>query len=208
LAGPGEPGELAGEAAARAAFVRLASPAGLSPATRRPVRHRRSRRSRRLTSSRAELAVTLIAAAAGVSILAAYADALPTPVQKLAHVAVRAPAPHHAGLPSLDGKPSPAGSGPAGSPSRSAPPSHPAAGTTAPASQPGSPTPRFAFVTLPPTYLGTSPTCGPAQGKSQVPPVQASASPGSPYWWQAIACGGLPVVSTRPAAEPTPTPHI
>ena len=50
LAGPGEPaelapGELAGEAAALAAFVRLASPAGISSAARRPVRrHRRSRR--------------------------------------------------------------------------------------------------------------------------------------------------------------------
>ena len=90
LAGPGEPGELApgelaGEAAALAAFVRLASPAGISPAARRPVRrHRRSRRPRRRASSWAGLAAAMVAAAAMLSVLAAYAGVLPTPVQQLA----------------------------------------------------------------------------------------------------------------------------
>jgi hypothetical protein len=36
-------------------------------------------------------------AAAGISILAAYADVLPTPVQQLAHAAGAAPPPHHSG---------------------------------------------------------------------------------------------------------------
>ena len=49
LAGPGEPGELAGEVAARAAFIQVTSPAGSSPGRRRPVRHRKSRPAGRLT---------------------------------------------------------------------------------------------------------------------------------------------------------------
>src|SRR5271169_5506744 len=53
LAGPAEPGELAGEAAVRAAFSRAASPAGISSAARRPGRRRRPRRPAR---SRARLA--------------------------------------------------------------------------------------------------------------------------------------------------------
>ena len=40
LAGPAEPGELAGEAAVRAAFSRAASPVGISSAARRPGRRR------------------------------------------------------------------------------------------------------------------------------------------------------------------------
>src|SRR5579859_6989652 len=99
LAGPGEPGKLAGEAAARAAFARSASPAGLSPAAGRPSRrHRRSRRVRRPAPSRTGLAVAVIAAAAGVSVLAAYANLLPGPVQQLAHVTVAAPAPPQASV--------------------------------------------------------------------------------------------------------------
>src|SRR5712692_7704724 len=59
LAGPAEPGELAGEAAALAAFARLASPVGISPA----ARHRLSRRPAR---GRLALAAALVAAAAGL----------------------------------------------------------------------------------------------------------------------------------------------
>ena len=44
LAGPAESGELAGEAAVRAAFNRSASPAGISSGAQRPARPRRSRR--------------------------------------------------------------------------------------------------------------------------------------------------------------------
>ena len=95
LAGPAEPGELAGEAAVRAAFRRAASPAGVSSAARRPVRHRRARRSRERSRSRVRLATVMVVAAAGLgSVLAAYIDVLPSPIQQLAHVAVAAPAPH------------------------------------------------------------------------------------------------------------------
>jgi hypothetical protein len=110
LAGPAEPGELAGEAAARAAFIRLASPAGVSvtvsrpPAhqgTRRPASHRvpRRRQSRR-AGRRTGLAAALCAAAAMLAgTAAAYAGVLPEPVQQVAHATVGAPAPHHHGSP-------------------------------------------------------------------------------------------------------------
>jgi hypothetical protein len=102
LAGPGEPGELAREAAVRAAFRRVASPVGVSSAARRPMRHRRPRRSRASSRSRARLATALVVAVAGLgSVLAAYTDSLPSPIQQLAHVTVAAPAPHRS-LPSTD----------------------------------------------------------------------------------------------------------
>ena len=63
LAGPAEPGKLAGEAVARSAFTRRrASPAGVVPAAR-PARRRQSRFSRVLS---ARLAAVLVAAALGL----------------------------------------------------------------------------------------------------------------------------------------------
>ena len=98
LAGPAEPGELAGEAAVRAAFSRAASPAGISAAARRPGRRRRARRFRGPARSRARLATALVVAAAGLgSVFAAYIDVLPSPIQQLAHVTVAAPAPPSSG---------------------------------------------------------------------------------------------------------------
>ena len=120
LAWPAEPGELAGEAAARAAFSRFASPAGISPwaprpawhrLPRRPVTHRLSRRPARPRSRRRMgLAAALGAAAALLfSTAAAYAGVLPEPIQQVAHVTFGAPAPHQAGVPA----PTPGGSQPA-----------------------------------------------------------------------------------------------
>ena len=92
-AGPAEPGELAGEATALAAFARLASPASISPAARRPARRRLSRRPAR---ARLPLAAALVTAAAGLgSITAAYVGVLPSPIQHFAHVTVGAPPPTH-----------------------------------------------------------------------------------------------------------------
>jgi len=97
LAGPAEPGELAGEAAVRAAFSRAASPASISSTARWPVRRRRPRSSRGSVRSRARLATVMVAVVAGLgSVLAAYIDVLPSPIQQLAHVAVAAPAPPRA----------------------------------------------------------------------------------------------------------------
>jgi hypothetical protein len=121
LAGPAEPGELAGEAAARAAFSRFASPVGISPVAprpalhrlpRRPVTHRVSRRPvREGAGRRMGLAAALgVAAALLVGTAAAYTGVLPEPIQQVAHVTFGAPAPHHAGAPA----PGPGGSGAAG----------------------------------------------------------------------------------------------
>jgi hypothetical protein len=94
LAGPAEPGKLAGEAAARFAFTRRrASPAGVLPAAR-PARRRQSRLSRLLSG---RLAAVLVAAALGLGGTAAvYAGMLPGPVQNFAHHVIGAP-PHRAG---------------------------------------------------------------------------------------------------------------
>src|SRR5215469_7701506 len=86
LAGPAEPGELAGEAAARLGLARTAFPAGISPAAQRSARRRRSWMS-------VPGAVRLGGAAA------AYAGALPGPVQDLAHHLIDAPAAHRASPP-------------------------------------------------------------------------------------------------------------
>ena len=90
-AGPAEPGELAGEATALAAFARLASPVGISPAASRPARRRLPGRPRR---ARLPMAAALVTAAAGLgSIAAAYVGVLPGPIQQVAHVTVGAPLP-------------------------------------------------------------------------------------------------------------------
>ena len=93
VAGPAEPGELAGEATALAAFARRVSPVGISPAASRSARRRLSRRPGR---ARLPMAAALVTAAAGLSsIAAAYVGVLPAPIQQVAHVTVGAPAPPH-----------------------------------------------------------------------------------------------------------------
>jgi hypothetical protein len=114
LAGPAEPGELTGEAAARAAFIRFASPVSVSlvasrpPAhqgAQRPASHRVPRRRRtRRAGRRAGLVAALCAAAAALAgTAAAYAGVLPEPVQQMAHATVGAPAPRHHGSPAQAG---------------------------------------------------------------------------------------------------------
>jgi hypothetical protein len=90
LADPAVPGALAGEADARRAFVRAASVVSASPATRR----RASRRPRRFAASlTSKLAAALVAVTVGLggAAAAAYAGALPAPIQDLAHDAIGAP---------------------------------------------------------------------------------------------------------------------
>jgi hypothetical protein len=85
LASPVYSGHLAGEEAARSAFVRAVSPVPAEP-PRRASSWLRGRLSVRL-------AAAVVAAAAGLSgTVAAYAGALPGPVQDLAHYAIGAPA--------------------------------------------------------------------------------------------------------------------
>jgi hypothetical protein len=95
LAGPAEPGELAGETAARSAIARCPSLAGVSLATDRPARRRRYW----LPAPRAGLTAALIVAAVGGSATAAYADALPGPIQNFAHHVIGAPPAHRADRP-------------------------------------------------------------------------------------------------------------
>ena len=91
VAGPAEPGDLPGQAAALAAFTAHTSPPGTSPAALRSARRSLSERPAR---GRLPLAVALAAAAAGLgSTVAAYAGVLPSPIQHFAHVAFGAPAP-------------------------------------------------------------------------------------------------------------------
>jgi hypothetical protein len=92
-AGPAEPGDLAGEDAARAAFTRLRSPAGVSHAAPRSARHRLAVRPAR---GRLPLVAALAVAAAGLgSATAAYAGALPSPIQHIAHEIIGAPPPKY-----------------------------------------------------------------------------------------------------------------
>ena len=180
LAGPGEPGELAGEAAVRAAFRRAASPVGVSPAARRPMRHRRPRRSR-ASRSRARLATALVATVAGLgSVLAAYTDLLPSPIQQVAHVAVAAPAPHRTGsLPSTTTSRARHAHVTLQPTSRPGPrPSH-SAGTAERPGQTWTPRARLTPFSLPPGHG----TCSPAPRHSPVPSPTASDRPSPAFTW-------------------------
>lgn len=88
LAGPAEPGVLPGEAAARSAFARAAPPAGSF--------HRSHRRQHRAPTPRARVAAVLLAVTAGLGgAVAAYAEALPGPVQNFAHHVLGVPPKPH-----------------------------------------------------------------------------------------------------------------
>ena len=92
LAGPADPSELAREAAARSAFARSALQAAMSPPIQR--RSRRPRPSLLPARISAKLTAGLVAAAIGVGgAAAAYADALPDPLQNFAHYLLHAPSP-------------------------------------------------------------------------------------------------------------------
>src|SRR5690242_8515368 len=99
---PADSGDLAGEAAARRAFARAASPA-LPPHHRRAAPRRagsrpaalRRRPLRRSAPVGTRLvAVLAVASAALGGTAAAYAGVLPRPVQAFAHATIGAPAPH------------------------------------------------------------------------------------------------------------------
>jgi hypothetical protein len=186
-AGPGEPGDLAGEAAARAAFSRLPSPAGTSRAAPRSARHRLTERPGR---GRLPLAAALAMAAAGLgSATAASAGVLPSPIQHLAHVVIGAPPPANGNAP---GHPPAAGSSSpqaAPSPRASSPVPHRTLRVTAaPAgSKPGnwrwnSANPRYSPE---PSYASCRPGPGPTQNQARSSPsptpiaVHVSPSPGS-----------------------------
>lgn len=93
LSGPAEPGELAGEAAVLARFRSRVGPAGSSGAARRSTRRKAFWR---LAPHSPRLAAGLVVAAIGLGgTAAAYAGALPGPLQDLAHRVLDAPPAHH-----------------------------------------------------------------------------------------------------------------
>jgi hypothetical protein len=97
VAGPAEPGDLAGQDAAHAAFTRLASRPGTSHAALRSARRSLSERPAR---GRLPLAAALAVAAAGLgSTAAAFVGVLPSPIQHLAHETIGAPPPPHGASP-------------------------------------------------------------------------------------------------------------
>jgi hypothetical protein len=204
LAGPAESGELAGEAAVRAAFSRAASPAGISAAARRPGRRRRNRGPAR---SRARLATALVVAVAGLgSVFAAYIDVLPSPIQQLAHVTVAAPAP-----PSSSPRHTGAAHTPLHRPTANQPSSQPDSRpqhSTSPAQRPGTLTPSPNYKPESPGRRNAGPSCTPVLGRSPSPQPKPTGRPSPPPSWSPpVHCTGLP---TGPSSVPTlnPYPHL
>ena len=184
----------------RAAFSRAASPAGVSSAARRPVRHRRPRRSRERSRSRVRLATVMVVAAAGLgSVLAAYIDVLPSPIQRLAHVAVAAPDGSSSSQPATLGtaRPAPRKVQPS---SRSAPaPRHSASAALAPSMR-TTPTPHYRPLFSPSDYHPTGRPAAPARGTRRTSrrrdrPVPACRRPG---------IRRCPVRSSPPARQASP----
>jgi hypothetical protein len=156
-----------------------------------------------------------MAAVAGVSVLAAYANLLPRPVQQLAHVAVAAPAP-----PSASFTPSPAvgslltGSGgrtgradpsspPAGTPQD---PDHGAARTSQPPAAHAQSTPRRG---LPTASATARPSCPPGQVAAGKPGATVTVPPTAPPWWQTLPCSAPAAThAATPAPKITSLPHL
>ena len=202
LAGPAEPGELASEAAVRAAFRQATSPAGVSSAARRPG-HRRAGQVRRVRGparSRARLATVLVAAVAGLgSVLAAYTDLLPSPIQQLAHVTVAAPAPHSqsggAGVGRTSARPIPSTtSQPAPGPDHSAVP-------TQPPRQAQTPTPHYRGLSSSPGHRRAQPICTPGSWRAGLPTTRPTSLPSSAPS-QGQRCTGYPTI------RPTPNQYV
>ncbi len=197
VAGPAEPGELAGQNAALVAFTRLASPAGTSPAAPRSVRRLLPERSAR---GRLPLAAAVTAVAAGLgSTAAAYVGVLPSPIQHFVHVTIGAPAPPHdysRHVPAVASSPTqarhePATSGPPKTPTATSP--VPARGKAShrwryglPANSPGPaiasclPTPSPARNPVWPTLAPASApaSLSPTQSPGRLSPTQSPTSPG------------------------------
>lgn len=205
-AGPGEPGDLVGEAAARAAFSRLPSPAGTSRAAPRSARHRLTERPAR---GRLPLAAALAMAAAGLgSATAAYVGVLPSPIQHLAHVVIGAPPPTDEGAP---GQPLVGSSSPQAVPApraTSPAPRRTLHVTATPAtSRPSnwrwnSANPRYSPK---PSYASCHPTPGPTQNQAHASPAPTlSPAHASPSAGSASLSTGQPRAE-RDAGSPRPS---
>jgi hypothetical protein len=147
----------------------------------------------------------MVAAAAGLgSVLAAYSDVLPSPIQQLAHVAIAAPTPQGADS-QRPGSPGPGH----GARLTEQPGSQPATGPHQPAapaasSGPGNtPTPHFSpEASRSPGRGGANGGCGTSLWRTPSPSPKASAGSSLP---PTMHCGGIP---TGPAAQPTLNPYV
>jgi hypothetical protein len=188
VAGPAEPGDLAGEAAVLAAFNRLASPASISLAASRPARRWLSGRPVR---ARLPLATGLVAAAAGLgSIAAAYVGVLPGPIQQMAHVAMGAPPPPPGNSP---GAPDVTSASPSAKP------------------EPSASVPRRAHSAAPPLYYGRLKRQEQRDGQSGRSPWPVATTCGpkpSPTQSPARPDPTKDPVPTQTPAKPVPTPSL
>jgi hypothetical protein len=181
VAGPAEPGELAGEATVLAAFARHAFPADISPAASRPARRWLSGRPAR---ARLPLAAALVTAAAGLGgITAAYAGVLPGPIQHFAHDSFGAPPP-----PGDKSRPSSAVTAPRASVNHAtrtpfAQPAHSAAPAQVPGSA-SSPQPRHGASghDLRTAAPSCTPRPTPTRTLARPGPVQSPPAPGAANW--------------------------
>ncbi len=204
-AGPAGPGKLAGEDAALAAFTRLASQAGTSPAAPWSARRWLPVRSAR---GRLPLAAVATAVAAGLgSTAAAYAGVLPSPIQHFAHVTIGAPdrprdVPRH--VPAVVSSPARAHHEPAAS----RPPKTPAAAAPVPARSKASHGWRYG---LPgygsgPSLASCLPTPSPAGNQVRLSSAPASLSPAqSPSRLGPTQNPASPVPRPSDWAAPSPT---
>jgi len=186
-AGSADPRELAGEAAALAAFRRSAPRVVVSHAARRPARRWLSRRPGR---GRLPLAAALVTAAAVLgSIAAAYAGVLPSPIQQIAHAAVGAPSPSRGSSPQTRAAPS----SPRSAPRDSGPSGHRQASSAGPTPTPSQASPPQPHHGVPGRSPGhTVPTCTPGPvptGNPVEPSPTRYPTPGP----------GQPVVTPRPS---------
>ena len=201
LAGPAEPGELAAEAAVRAAFSRAASPGGIPAATRPAARAAPEDHTvpsgfglRLFPGLR--LATAAVVAVAGLgSVFAAYVDVLPSPIEATGARHGGGAGPPGSSRSGLSGparrRPrtprSSTGSQPAPGPHHSASPargllaSRPPRRPSSPA-RPGDP-----------GRTAAGPSCGPGLVHSPSPQPKASGQPSPlPSWSQGEHCTGIP----------------
>lgn len=151
----------------------------------------------------------LVAAVAGLgSVLAAYTDLLPSPIQQMAHDTVAAPAPHSSRPDRSTAYAAAQAAGPEVSKTshRPAPRPERSASVARPTPPVQSHSPGFGLVTPESSgYRPSQPTCSPGPGHTPSPSPKASVHPSSvPSWYQ----GEHDCVPVWPTSKPSPYPYV
>jgi hypothetical protein len=191
LSGPAEPGELAAETAVLSRFRNRVRLAGISGTTHRPSR--RTSPWRRLVPHSPRVSAALAAAAITLGgTAAAYAGALPQPLQDFAHSTIDAPAARHA--------PQQPGHGPRHQPGITQP------GSGSHRHTPQSATPGAASNHTQPGHNGdTAKATHPAQPRPSAEPSPQPGQAGHPG--QPLLTGRPPQVSRPPRQSHPPQPN-